>query len=448
MKKIQMLIDMKFAKDHRLALNCIITHDNYDEISKIFEFCRKNEIIPWIETVSITGRAKSSMAIPKEKIKTLYEKLAKIDKSEYGYDWKPDSPIVGADRRRYKYVCQIDIFGYLYHTDANITKEVGNIKDSSIKDLILSKKFILLRDGDKHSRNFMEDKTEILCLEIYKKLTSRRFRAGALPSEHTKELILKKIKSKVALNEPIKLFQFWGGCKNSNLEEDKAELCEETTLDNLYQLNLEIKKVYLPGLKIVISPGDKRVEFVNQIPHSRTKLYVESLKLLAAKNKFEGIFRVVPVSELYEKYASVFNEKINSIGAELSREIESHPDFSHLVRNAEKNFDKDSLSPDKTESLCKKSARDYVIFRVAEEEALIFRDFNDCIRSFFIKYIPFYKQYIKEINNTKPNIDCSLIFFTGYKGNITQPWQAIGKTENDKVMFYSQERIKKAALIK
>ena len=313
MKKIQMLIDMKFTKDHRLALNCIITHENYGEIIEIFEFCRKNEIIPWIETLSIIGRAKYSMAIPKEKIKILYEKLAKLDKAKYGYDWKPDSPIVGADRRRYKYVCQIDVFGYLYHTDANITKEIGNVRNSSIKDLISSPKFIQLRDGDKHSRNFMENNTESLCLEIYKKLTSRKFRAGPLPSEHAKELILKKIKAKIALNEPIKLFQFWGGCKNSNIKEDKAELCEEATLDNLYQLCLEIKKNYLPGLKIIISPGNKRVEFVNQISSSKTKIYIENLKKITEKKKYNNIFSVIPVSELYEKYASIFEQKLKSL---------------------------------------------------------------------------------------------------------------------------------------
>ena len=98
------------------------------------------------------------------------------------------------------------------------------------------------------------------------------------------------------------------------------------------------------------------------------------------------------------------------------------------------------MNSNETESLCIESAKDYVIFRAVEEEILTFKKFNDCVESFFIRYIPFYKQYIEDTNNTKPNIDCSLFFFTGYKGNITQPWQAIGKIENEKVIFYSQER--------
>ena len=82
-----------------------------------------------------------------------------------------------------------------------------------------------------------------------------------------------------------------------------------------------------------------------------------------------------------------------------------------------------------------------MLFRVAEEETMIFRDFDDCIRSFFIKYVPFYRQYIQDVNIIKPPLDCFLIFFTGNKGNITQPWQAMGKKDGDNILFLSQERL-------
>jgi len=156
LEKIKMLVEMGFAKDRRLALNSIICKDNYQEIPDLFIFCRKNGIIPWIEVVTITGRAKEEMKLPKEKIEALYKNLSEIDKKQFCYEWIPDSPIVGADRRRYKFVAQIDIFGNVYHTDANITDEVGNIRNKSLYDLITSEKFIKLRDRDKHSRNFLE----------------------------------------------------------------------------------------------------------------------------------------------------------------------------------------------------------------------------------------------------------------------------------------------------
>jgi len=127
-------------------------------------------------------------------------------------------------------------------------------------------------------------------LEVFKKLTGRKYRAGSLPSSDAKEKILEKIRLKVAENRPVELFQFWGGCKNSNLGLDAAGLCEEATLDNFYRLNLEVKKVYSKGLKIYVSPGDKRVEEVNHVPCERTKKYVETLKSMAESKKYGGCF--------------------------------------------------------------------------------------------------------------------------------------------------------------
>lgn len=441
LEKIKMLIDMGFAKDKRLALNCIICKENYDEIPELFIFCRKNGIIPWIEIVTITGRAKEDMKLPKELIENLYKRLSEIDKQQFGYEWQPDSPIVGADRKRYKFVAQIDSYGNVYHTDANITDEIGNIRDKKLVELITSDKFVQLRNRDKHSRNFLEKENSELAEKIYKILTNKKFRTGALPAEYTKKLILEKIENQLCKNLPIKLFQFWGGCKNPNLPVDCAELCEKATLDNLKRLNDEVAEIYKPGLKIFISPGDKRVQNVNKIPQEKTKNYVKTLTEIA--DKYENLFSVIPISDLYEKYSIDFDKCLAEAKEKIEKDIYNQSDFEKLTLNARKNvFGKDFKSENEILERSRDAAKDYIIYRVAEEEAEIFRDFNDCVRSFFIKYIPFYKRYIKDINKTKPRLDCSLVFFTGKKGNITQPWQAIGKKDENEVLFLSQNRLK------
>ncbi|MBI4708613.1 MAG: radical SAM protein [Candidatus Portnoybacteria bacterium] len=442
LEKIKMLVDIGFAKDKRLALNSIICEDNYREIPELFIFCRKNGIIPWIEIATITGRAKEEMKLPKEKTEVLYKKLSEIDKKQFGYEWTPDSPIVGADRRRYKFVAQIDIFGNVYHTDANITDEVGSIRDKSLYDLITSEKFIKLRDRDKHSRNFLEKENSELAEKIYKILTNKKFRAGALPPEDVKKLVLEKIERKVSKNLPIRFFQFWGGCKNPNLLVDNAELCEEATLENLQRISVEVVKIYSPGLKIFVSPGDGRVQNVNKIPKEKTEKYVQTLTNIA--DKYNGLFSVIPISTLYEKYSVDFEKHLSETKENIGKDICNQPDFEKLVLNARKNiFGNDLESEEKILERSREAAKDYIIYRVVEEESKIFRDFDDFIRSFFIKYIPFYKRYIKNINETKPRLDCSLVFYTGRKGNITQPWQAIGKNGNDnEVLFLSQNRLK------
>ena len=279
--------------------------------------------------------------------------------------------------------------------------------------------------------------------KIYKILTNKRFRACRLPADEIKELIIKKIQFKVSNNLPIELFQFWGGSKNTNLPKVSADMCEESTLNNLNGLDNEIKKSYQPGLKIYILPGDVRVERVNLIPRERTENYLKTLTKISKKSKYNNLFKVISLSNLYKKYFEDFEKKLQEVKKRISNVVEKNPDFEKLIINARKNlFVRDLKTERKIKKQSIDSAKNYLIYRVAEEEANIFREFKNCIRSYFIRYIPFYKQYIKDINQTMPHLDCSLVFFTGGKGNITQPWQAIGKREGKKVLFLSQERLK------
>ncbi len=287
----------------------------------------------------------------------------------------------------------------------------------------------------------MEKENSGLSEKIYRVLTNKKFRAKALPSEDTKNLILEKINRKVSEKLPIKLLLAWGGCKNPNLPTDSAELCERATLDNLKSLNEEAVKIYKPGLKIYICPGDGRVQNVNSISKNKTEKYVKTLTDIV--NEYNGLFSVIPASVLYKKYSNDFPAFLKRAEQDFADDIYSHPDFEKLVCNAGKNvFHKDLESEKEIEERNRNAAKNYIVYRVAEENAEIFREFDDCIRSFFIKYAPFYKKYIKDISKTKPRLDCVLIFYTGKKGNITQPWQAVGVKHGEEILFLSQERLK------
>ncbi len=278
--------------------------------------------------------------------------------------------------------------------------------------------------------------------KIYQILTNRKFRTGPLPDEDTKKSIIQVINSKVSKNLPIGLLQFWGGCKNPNLPYSSAGLCEELTLDNLKRIDTEVKKIYKPGLKIYISLGDKRVEEVNLIPEQKTEKYVNSLFGIAKKEKYGRLFTVVPVSTLYQKSKN-FRQKLDEVERRIKKDLDEVENIEKLIKNARKNIFTDDLTSEREiRKRVFNSAKNYIIYRVAEEEAQIFIEFKDCIRSSFIRYKRFYQKYIKDIDQTKPNLNCYLNFFTSKKGNITQPWQAIAEKNKKEIIFLSQERIK------
>jgi len=289
---------------------------------------------------------------------------------------------------------------------------------------------------------FLND-DNLISENIYTILTQKNFRNGPLPSGKRKDLVLDNIKDKVSKNLPIKFLQFWGGSKNINLPVEETDLCEEATLTQLSKMNREVKKVYEPGLFFHIIPGDERVQIANKIPKDRTDKYVKSLTKIAAA--YSGLFEVTPVSILYSK--KNFYEYFDLTKNNLNGKIILTSNFEKLVKGARNNVLRvDNVSEEEIDNLSREAALNYSLVRAAEERAEIFKEFEDYIRSYFVKHIPFYEQIKLNFNNiemTKPILERSLFFFTGRKGNITQPWQAVGIKDGENVIFASQTKMAK-----
>ncbi|MGV3525199.1 MAG: type II toxin-antitoxin system PemK/MazF family toxin [Candidatus Sericytochromatia bacterium] len=278
--------------------------------------------------------------------------------------------------------------------------------------------------------------------EIYHVLVSRSFRTGALPGEAVRSVALQQIAWALQAEQPIPLFVFWGGAKNPHLPGIEAELCEAATLEQLSRLHSEVTRLYAPGLRLILFPGDARVAAVNHIPVAHTQRYVASLEALT--QAYADLFEVVPVSRLYTRYAADFAEALQAARQTLAHDIENHPGFAKLVANARKNIfcadlvhEADKLARSRT------AACDYIVYRLAEEKARIFRDYPHCLRASLVKFsqfLVFYAQHL-DLAQTQPRLDCLLHFYTGGKGNVTQPWQALGEHSGDKVVFLSQERL-------
>jgi hypothetical protein len=287
-----------------------------------------------------------------------------------------------------------------------------------------------------------QETNEVVCAanRVYKALTDRKFRSGPLPNESSKVLIFDSIQNSIAQGLPIPILQFWGGSKNANLSTTQAELCEQETLNFLSAINTAVISEYNPGLHINIVPGDARVQRINHIPPEKTAKYVETLDSMATQ--YNGLFEVVPVSLLYHKYAPEFESTLMDVQERVIPSIDVTSDeFIGLVKNAKSNIFTADLSLDSEKEVrAIEAARDYIIYRVAEEEAGIFRDFSTAIRSFFIRYVSHYKQHISDITKTTPRLDNLLTYHTGKHGNITQPWQAEGCSDGEKIIFISQRR--------
>jgi hypothetical protein len=281
---------------------------------------------------------------------------------------------------------------------------------------------------------------------IYRTLVHKRFRSGPLPGSAQASVLLETIRRQVEKDEPVKLFQFWGGCKNPNLPSQRADICEELTLKNLYNLHLAVREVYGPGLSITLFPGDMRISCVNGVAIETARRYVEDLDERA--RSLSDIFSVVPVSSLYKSYAAEFEKALSDAEKCIGEEVLLHPGFETLRRNSQKNILRaPGCSDEAFMDRCTRAARGYIVYRIAEEQARIYREYSEHIRCSFIRFSPFfafYRQYIFQIEELRPRLDSVLHFYTGSKGNITQPWQAMGTMlidEGKRMVFISGKRM-------
>jgi radical SAM protein with 4Fe4S-binding SPASM domain len=89
-----------------LAIETIVCKQNYDEIETIYQFCRKNNIIPYIEILTLQGNAKKNgdlLATRADDNFKLFQKLLKYDQAYYGISWPLTPPVAGQTCKRLLY---------------------------------------------------------------------------------------------------------------------------------------------------------------------------------------------------------------------------------------------------------------------------------------------------------------------------------------------------------
>lgn len=283
---------------------------------------------------------------------------------------------------------------------------------------------------------------------LYRTLVQRCFRQGPLPPAPVQAAMLARIQAQIAAGRPIRLLQFWGGCKNVNLPVSCADPAERATLQQLQLLHQAVGAHYAPGLRFVLLPGDARVQQANGIPQAMTQAYVESLRQLAAELSAteatdSPLFIVQPLSQLYQQHAPALQAAFEMMQQRASNALQQDPAFEAMAHNAGKNLWSTATDPQQLAAEARAAALRYLLCRLAEERAQIFAAYADCLRSCFVnigRFHHFYRPFVDPARSSPP-YDVVLRFYTGGKGNITQPWQAVGQQQGDQVLFLSQTRL-------
>jgi hypothetical protein len=150
----------------------------------------------------------------------------------------------------------------------------------------------------------------------------------------------KEIGRLITLGEPILLILGYGPYKNrKNCSYRGCDLAEELCFIQLWKLNLWVKEVYSPGIKVRIYMDNNRAQEANSVPQECIDDYLQTLRALTAEWPFcELVDQVKPLSELYEELG--INEEVISKQRERAQEWaeKNSEKFESYRKSAERNL--------------------------------------------------------------------------------------------------------------
>lgn len=125
--------------ENSIGISTVICCQNYEEIVPLWKWVRDNKMIPYFERVTPQGRAKNNdLDISSNRLKEIFDKLAIIDKRDYGIKWdSTHPPIAGSTCERHYYSLYVKSNGDVVPC-SGIDLPVGNVRDSCLKDIIIN----------------------------------------------------------------------------------------------------------------------------------------------------------------------------------------------------------------------------------------------------------------------------------------------------------------------
>ncbi len=124
-------------KDHTLGVETIVCQQNYDELPDLWRWARKQSIIPYVEMMTLQGRAKANpdLEVPSHEVMKLFEVLSNIDRDEFGNNWTPHPPLAASQCARHEYSCTVTSTGEI-NPCPGVSVTVGNIREQSLAEII------------------------------------------------------------------------------------------------------------------------------------------------------------------------------------------------------------------------------------------------------------------------------------------------------------------------
>ncbi len=124
-------------EEHTLGVETIVCRQNFDELPDLWIWARKLGIIPYVEMMTLQGRATEhpELEVPMIEIRSLFEQLARIDAEHFGNLWTPHPPLAASQCARHEYSCTVTSVGDVQPCPG-VSVTAGNIREHSLTEIL------------------------------------------------------------------------------------------------------------------------------------------------------------------------------------------------------------------------------------------------------------------------------------------------------------------------
>ncbi|MBC6976060.1 radical SAM/SPASM domain-containing protein [Bacillus cereus group sp. MYBKT14-1] len=143
-KILEKLVVKGFTKSipTRLAIDLVVTprNEDFEDIERIFRWCRRNNVHNYITTLIPEGIAdKKSKLFEKERANSFINRLKEIDEKEFGITYNPSLPMAGGYKCRQVNVGMfVNLYGEVYDCNG-LGRFLGHIRINNLKEIWNSK---------------------------------------------------------------------------------------------------------------------------------------------------------------------------------------------------------------------------------------------------------------------------------------------------------------------
>lgn len=145
MAGLEMLLHKGYhAKPQKILIQSVIVRQNLNDLVEVWRWSREKSFVPFLERMTLQGVAResvSSLNVPPNRLLGLFNRIATIDRDEFGREWTPHPPWIGEACDRHLNCCHLTAEGYVQPC-TGVDIPVGNVRESELGTILTNSKVI------------------------------------------------------------------------------------------------------------------------------------------------------------------------------------------------------------------------------------------------------------------------------------------------------------------